>query len=98
MNFLHLLTNLLPVTIAGLLLGAGLPALFAVGMRVSAGRTQVQEDGRVVQVRPPSAGMRTLGGIIFAVILVAIVMGILWIAKDFLFHLTGFDFLGLAKK
>ncbi|MFI8596994.1 hypothetical protein ACIGDM_06745 [Rothia koreensis] len=98
MNFLHLLSNLVPVTIAGLLLGAGLPALFALGMRVSAGQTQRTEDGGVIQVRPPSTVMRAIGGLIFAIILVAIVMGILWIAKDFLFHMTGFNFLGLAKK
>ncbi|WP_129358286.1 MULTISPECIES: hypothetical protein [Micrococcaceae] len=98
MNFLQLISNLVPVTIAGLILGAGLPALFAVGMRLSAGQTQHQEDGSVIQVRPPSTAMRLLGGIVFAIILAAIAMGILWIAKDFLFHLTGFNFLGLAKK
>ncbi|WP_030016432.1 MULTISPECIES: hypothetical protein [Micrococcales] len=98
MNFLQLLSNLIPVTIAGIVLGAGLPALFALGMRINSGQTQVQEDGSVVQVRPASAPMRILGTIVFAVIIAAILMGILWIAKDFLFHLTGFNFLGLAKK
>ncbi|MCT1367757.1 hypothetical protein [Kocuria sp. HSID16901] len=98
MNFLHLLSNLIPVTIAGIILGAGLPALFAFGMRLTAGRTQVQEDGSVVQIRPAAAPMRILGFIIFALIIAAILAGILWIAKDFLFHLTGFNFLGLAKK
>lgn len=98
MNFLQLLSNLIPVTIAGIILGAGLPALFALGMRITSGQTQVQEDGSVVQTRPASAPMRILGTIVFAVIIAAILMGILWIAKDFLFHLTGFNFLGLAKK
>lgn len=98
MDVLALISNLIPVTIAGLILGAGMPALFALGMRLSAGRTEQQTDGTVVQVSPPSAAMRAVSTAIFALIVAIILLGILWIAKDFIYHTIGFDLLGLAKK
>ena len=33
-----------------------------------------------------------------ALIAAIILLGILWIAKDFIYHTTGFDLLGAAKK
>ncbi|KTR37586.1 hypothetical protein [Rothia kristinae] len=98
MEMLSLIANLLPVTIAGLVLGAGMPALFALAMRISAGSTETRPDGTVVQTAPASPVLRAISGAIFALIAAIILLGILWIAKDFIYHTTGFDLLGAAKK
>ena len=98
MEMLSLIANLLPVTVAGLVLGAGLPALFALALRISAGRTEQRPDGTVVQTSPASPALRAVSGVIFALIGAIILLGILWIAKDFIYHTTGFDLLGAAKK
>ena len=64
------------VVLVGILLGAGLPALFAVGLRsLNSGRT-VTADGTVTG--RPGAGARTLGyaliGLVIAVALFGIVV------------------------
>lgn len=96
MQFASLLTNLVPVTIAGLILGAGLPAVFALAMRISAGQTTRLEDGTVLQTRPASSAARAVSAILYALIVAAIVVGILWVAKDFLYHAIGFNLFGAA--
>ncbi|MET0197488.1 hypothetical protein CH289_14710 [Rhodococcus sp. RS1C4] len=76
----HTLDSLWQVVLVGLLLGAGLPAIFALGLRaLSTG--DIAEDG-TVRARPAAA---TAAGILcFAVVVVAIVAGILFIMKNFL--------------
>lgn len=98
MDYVALISNLLPVTVAGLVLGAGIPALFALGMRISAGQTDPGEDGNLVQVRQASTGARMVTTVIYAAIVAIIVVGILWIAKDFLLATTGFNLFGMAGK
>lgn len=67
----HSLVNVVGV---GLVLGAGLPALFALGLRLAA--TPEAVDGG-----PPRAsrGGRTLGALCFAVVALAVVVGVVWI-------------------
>lgn len=61
----------------GLVLGAGLPILFAVGVRLIAGPAQtVAEDGSTVRSAPPGILSRVLGWLIFALVLYAVVVGI----------------------
>lgn len=93
-EFLELISHILPVTVAGLVLGAGMPALFALGLRISAGRTEVLPGGQVVQTEPPSAAARALSWLIYAVIVGIILAGILWITQDFLYSSTGWDVFG----
>ena len=47
MNAVEIVTDLLQVIIGGLVLGAGLPALFAVGIRLASGSGTVNPDGTV---------------------------------------------------
>lgn len=82
MNLLiHTLDSLWQVVLVGLLLGAGLPSVFALGMRsLASGRT---EDGR--------AGVLGRAGAVvcFAVVVIAIVAGILLLTADFLSNSLG---------
>lgn len=82
---MHTLTDTLDslwqVVLVGLLLGAGLPAIFAVGLRALAvGEEQPQE-------RPVIATGAAY--LCFAAVLVAIAAGILFIMKDFLASSVG---------
>jgi hypothetical protein len=65
------------VLVAGLLLGAGLPTLFALGVRAGAGAAdEVRPDGTVVS-HPPRLGGRALAGLCFSVVLFGVVIGIM---------------------
>ena len=60
------------VAVAGLLLGAGLPAVFAIGVRLSAAATGDRE--RITGAA--RAGYRTLGALCFAAVALAVGLGI----------------------
>lgn len=98
MNFAELSEKVISVVLAGLVFGAGLPALYAVGMRMLAGTTEYTADGRLIEVEGPSVVMKAIAYIIFAIILVVIVIAVLWVAKDFLYHTFGFNLLGQVGK
>ncbi|MFZ2510200.1 MAG: hypothetical protein WAW85_03825 [Gordonia sp. (in: high G+C Gram-positive bacteria)] len=70
----------------GLILGAGLPALFAVGIRMIATGT-ASDDGPVVTHDNP--GLRFVGYFLYAVVGAVIVLGILWITRQTLYHHMG---------
>lgn len=79
-TFTDTVDSLWQVLLIGLLLGAGLPAIFAVGIRFLAA------DG--------ATGRRSIGGYVAGAVCVvfviaAIVTGILFIMKDFLAHSFG---------
>ena len=64
------------IVVFGLLLGAGLPALFAVGLRaLSIGQTQTAAEGGTAQASSSLTG-RVIAALCFAVILAAIGWGI----------------------
>lgn len=77
------------VLLVGIVFGAGLPALFAVGMRLlDAGTTTVHEDGTISKGDPLAlaAGLACL-----AVAAVAVVAGLLLIMKKTIKHYTGLE-------
>ncbi|MBY6413598.1 hypothetical protein HQ346_17585 [Rhodococcus sp. BP-252] len=89
----HTIDSLWQVVLVGLLLGAGLPAIFAVGLKaLSIG--EARDDGSTTATASSglSAGSTTARPVVataaaalcFAVVIVAIVAGILFIMKDFL--------------
>ena len=47
MSLIELLEKIIPVILAGLFFGAGLPALYAFGMRLLSGTTEYTADGRL---------------------------------------------------
>jgi hypothetical protein len=68
------------ILVAGVLIGAGLPALFALGVRLLA--TSDADGGSAVR-RP----VGLIGAVAcFSLVVVAVVTGILFIMKDFLAH------------
>ncbi|WP_237207655.1 hypothetical protein [Rothia nasimurium] len=83
-----------PVFLAGLGFGAGLPILYALGVRLMSGTAVETPEGAVYTEPAPAA--RAAAYVLFAVLALAVVSGILWIAKDFIYAYTGFNFLGTA--
>ncbi|MFX0579829.1 hypothetical protein [Nocardia nepalensis] len=85
------LNALWKVTVAGLLLGAGLPIVFAVGVRLWSVADTVAVDGRTAQRSYPAlVGAYAC----FALIIGAIVTGILYTAKAFLAAKFGIHLFG----
>lgn len=85
-------TATLKILIFGLLLGAALPALFAVGVRLNAEGVGVAEHNGAVAHRSPV--LIALSWVIFALVLAAVIAGVLFIARDFIGHHTGVYILG----
>lgn len=86
---MHYLESILRVLLVGLLLGAGLPAVFAFGLRAySAGAGGIDADG---VEHPPRPGLKPVGLLLFALVLVVIVMAILWITRGTIIHHFGVD-------
>lgn len=72
------------VLIIGLILGAGLPALFAVGMRLHAeGSDESTPDGSVVS---GNAALRYAAYAIFGFVALVIVVGLLWITRHTIYY------------
>ena len=87
---------ILKVLVVGLVLGAGLPAIFAFGLvSYSAGVGGANADGTTSASNP---ALRGLGMLIFLAIGAVIVAALLWIARATLIHHFGFDpFPGVKK-
>ncbi|GFG52512.1 hypothetical protein CQY20_09495 [Mycolicibacterium agri] len=84
------------IVVAGLLVGAGLPALFALAVRINAeGVGTLRHDGTAEQRHPL---LIAVSWAIFAVVLAAVVIGVLFIARDFIGHQTGWYILGAEPK
>ncbi|PXX65125.1 hypothetical protein DFR70_104186 [Nocardia tenerifensis] len=75
------LNSLWKVTLAGLLLGAGLPMVFAVGVRFWSAAEPVTADGRVARRDYLALSVAIL---CFGLIIAAIITGILYTAKAFI--------------
>jgi len=86
---MHYLESIFRVLLVGLLLGAGLPAVFAVGLRLySAGAGGVDENGAVHAPRPI---LKPLGALLFLFVSAVIVVAILWITRTTIIHHFGVD-------
>ncbi|BBY07035.1 hypothetical protein [Mycobacterium noviomagense] len=88
-------TATLKILVFSLVVGAGLPALFAVGIRLSAVGAGVSGGGHAVAVRRPV--VTVLSWAIFALVLAAVVLGVLFIAREFIAHHTGWYILGAPR-
>lgn len=83
---MDIVSSISKVLAVGLVLGAGLPALFAVGMRLEA-------IGHGDLDRPANPIVRYLGFALIGLTLVVIVVGILWVTRqtlDYYFDLRIF--------
>jgi hypothetical protein len=66
---------LIYVAIAGVVLGAGLPTLYAIGTKMLT--PQTTDSGQSV---PPSAGRKAVAYLCFAICIVAIIAGVFFLA------------------
>jgi hypothetical protein len=80
----------LKILIFGLLAGAALPALFALGVRLGAAGAGGYDDP-APRARP---ALTALSWVIFALVLAAVAVAILFIARDFIAAHTGWLILG----
>ena len=86
----------LQIIIAGLLIGAGLPASFSLAVRLNAEGVGVVDHGGTVSQRNPL--LVALSWVIFALVLTAVIVGVLFIARDFIGHHTGLYLFGAKPK
>ena len=77
------------VLLAAVILGAGLPAIFSLGMRALAYGTGGTAEV-AVETKPHPVG-KALAGICFGVVIAAIVLGIAWIVGTGMGYRLSFD-------
>ena len=84
------------VLLVGLILGAGLPAVFAAGMvAYSNGAGGTNDDGTT---QAPNPALKYLGILIFVAVGWVIVTAIAWITRATIIHHFGFDPFPMMKK
>jgi hypothetical protein len=84
------------IIVFGLLVGAALPALFAVGVRLNAEGVGAAAHGGAVSQKNPL--YVALSWVLFGLIVVAVIAGVLFVARDFIGHHTGLYILGAKHK
>lgn len=83
------LEAILKVLAVGLILGAGLPAVFAIGLvAFSKGSGGVEADGTTTA---PNPALKFAGLLLFTLVAAVIVIAILWITKGTIQHHFGFN-------
>ncbi|MFZ0715248.1 hypothetical protein [Mycobacterium sp.] len=83
----------LKILLFGLILGSGLPALFALAVKVGAVGAGIQgSDGAAVAHKNPA--LTAISYAIYALALVAVAIGVLYVARDALGAWTGVYLLG----
>ncbi|OBA84709.1 hypothetical protein A5662_04925 [Mycobacteriaceae bacterium 1482268.1] len=87
---------IIKVLIVGLILGAGLPAVFAAGLvAYSNGAGGTHEDGTVVN---PNPALKYFGILVFIAVGWVIITAVAWIARAAIIHHIGFDPFPFIKK
>ena len=81
--------SILKVLVIGLLLGAGLPAVFALGIRAySSGAGGTNDDGTTTA---PNPALKYLGIALFLFVGWVIITGVFWITRTTIIHHFGVD-------
>jgi hypothetical protein len=81
----------LRILVFGVLVGAALPALFALGVRLGATGADASHDA-ATRKHP---ALMVLSRVIFALVLAAVVLAVLFVAREFIAHHTGWFILGV---
>ena len=93
---MHYLESIVTVLVVGLVLGAGLPALFATGMLAySFGAGGEEADHLVHKANPP---LKYLGILLFLVVGFVIVTAVAWITRSTIIHHFGVDLFPIFLK
>jgi hypothetical protein len=85
------------ILIFGLILGAGLPALFALGVRMNAEGSAAVATGGSGSVAKGNPALTAIGWVIFGLVAVAVVLGVLFVARDFIGHHFSLYILGAKQ-
>ena len=89
--------SVLKVLVIGLLLGAGLPAIFAYGMvAYSAGVGSIDAEGTATKA--PNPALKFLGLALFVFVGWVIVTAVFWITRTTIIHHTGIDLFPFMPK
>ncbi|ASW92140.1 hypothetical protein [Mycobacterium marseillense] len=90
----------LKILVFAMLAGAALPGLFALGIRLqSEGAGDITVDGASNGGAPRRNPMLTaLAWTIYALVIAVIALALLYIARDFIAHHTGYPLLGAKPK
>ena len=93
---MHYLESIFTVLLVGLVLGAGLPAVFATGMLAySFGAGGEEADHLVHKANPP---LKYLGILLFLVVGFVIVTAVAWITRSTIIHHFGVDLFPMFPK
>ena len=88
-------TATLKILVFGLLVGAALPALFALGVRFGAEAGAEANAGALTTKRATLTGLSYLA---YALVVIAVAVGVLFIARDFIGDHFGWYVLGAKAK
>ena len=90
------LESILNVLVVGLILGAGLPALFATGMLAYSHGAGGEEADHLMH--KPNPALKYLGILLFVVVAFVIVTGVAWITRSTIMHHFGVDLFPMVSK
>jgi hypothetical protein len=90
------LESILTVLVVGLILGAGLPALFATGMLAYS--HGAGGEGADHLMHKPNPALKYLGILLFVVVAFVILTGVAWITKSTIMHHFGVDLFPMVSK
>ena len=88
--------SILKVLVVGLVLGAGLPAVFALGLRAySSGSGGTNDDGTTTA---PNPAVKYLGIALFLFVAWVIITAVFWITRTTIIHHFGVDLFPFMPK
>jgi len=88
--------SILNVLVVGLILGAGLPALFATGMLAYSHGAGGEEADHLIH--KPNPALKYLGILLFVAVAFVILTGVAWITKSTIMHHFGVDLFPMVSK
>lgn len=93
---MHYFEAILKVLVVGLVLGAGLPALFAAGLLAYSFGAGGEEADHIMH--KPNPALKYLGILLFLVVGLIIVTAVAWITRATIIHHFGIDLFPMLPK
>ena len=93
---MHYFESILKVLLVGLILGAGLPAVFATGMLAYSFGAGGEEADHVIH--KPNPPLKFVGILLFAFVAFVIVTAVAWITRSTIIHHFGVDLFPMFPK
>lgn len=93
---MHYLESIFKVLVIGLILGAGLPALFATGLLAYSFGAGGEEADHVIH--KPNPALKYLGILLFAFVGFVIITAVAWITRATIIHHFGVDLFPMFPK